>query len=189
MIRSVAYRLGLAAAAAIAVVALGSCSLDPAAPGPAQPALSAAASAAAPAANAQSAPRNFRAHLSGAGSGVDTQAQGQAVFQLNGDGTELSYKLIAANVENITQAHIHLAPEGSNGPIVAWLYPPAPPSLLIPDRFDGVLAEGTITDASLVGPLAGQPLAALLDAMRSGGAYVNLHTLQVPSGEIRGQIH
>ena len=40
---------------------------------------------------------------------------------------ELEYKLIAANIENVLQAHIHMAPAGINGPIVAWLYPSAPP--------------------------------------------------------------
>ena len=186
--RRIVYRLGLAAAVTIAAIALGSCNLDPAAPGPAKPAAALTNAAGGVNAKVDSAPRNFRAHLNGDGDAVDTRAQGQAIFQLSADGSEISYKLIAANIENITQGHIHLAPEGVNGPIVAWLYPPAPPSMLIPDRFDGVLAEGTITAASLVGPLAGQSLSALLDAMRNGGAYVNVHTLQHPPGEIRGQI-
>jgi hypothetical protein len=118
----------------------------------------------------------------------DTRAQGQAIFQVNEDGTAVSYTLIVANIENVTQAHIHLAPAGSNGGIVAWLYPAAPPSQLIEGRTQGTLGEGTLTASSLVGSLAGQPLSALLDAMRNGGAYVNVHTLQFPPGEIRGQI-
>jgi hypothetical protein len=51
-----------------------------------------------------------------------------------------------------------------------------------------VLATGTITAADLVGPLAGQPLSALVDAMEAGETYVNVHTSQFPAGEIRGQI-
>jgi 5-enolpyruvylshikimate-3-phosphate synthase len=117
-----------------------------------------------------------------------TDAQGQATFQVSGDGSTISYKLIVANIENVTQAHIHLAPAGSNGGIVAWLYPAAPPSRLIPGRTQGILGEGEITAASLVGSLSGQPLSALLDAMRNGGAYVNVHTSQFPPGEIRGQV-
>lgn len=135
-------------------------------------------------------PRNFRAHLSGGNEvpPADTLAQGQAIFQLSKDGTELHYKLIAANIDNMLQAHIHLAPEGANGAVVAWLYPSGPPATLIPGRFSGVLAEGTITAASLVGPLAGQPLSALIDAIQAGNTYVNVHTTQFPPGEIRGQI-
>jgi len=55
---------------------------------------------------------NFTAHLSGDNEvpARETLAQGQAWFQLDKEGTELSYRLIAANIENILQAHIHLAP-------------------------------------------------------------------------------
>jgi len=117
-----------------------------------------------------------------------TDAQGQAIFRINEDGTAISYKINVANIENVTQSHIHLAPAGSNGGIVAWLYPPAPPLQLIPGRSQGTLGEGEITAASLVGALAGKPLSDLINAMQSGGAYVNVHTSQFPPGEIRGQI-
>jgi hypothetical protein len=141
-------------------------------------------------AGAAPAGQSFTAHLSG-GEEVpanDSEATGEATFQVSKDGTELHYRLIVANIENVSQAHIHLAPVGVNGGIVAWLYPSAPPAQLIPGRTDGVLATGTITDANLVGTLAGQPLSALLDEMRDGNAYVNAHTSQFPGGEIRGQI-
>jgi hypothetical protein len=151
---------------------------------------------------AVAASQNYRTHLNGAGEVPvrDTKAQGQANFKLSKDGGQLHYKLIVANIENVLQAHIHLAPAGENGPIVAWLYPPAPPAIPIPGRTNGVLAEGTITAANLMGPLAGQPLTALLDAIEAGGTYVNVHTNDLvdppntgpgdfPGGEIRGQLH
>lgn len=144
------------------------------------------------AAAAQTEQKNFRASLKGRNEvpAVDTNAQGEAIFKLNEAGDEISYKLIAANIENVLQAHIHLAPAGVNGGVVVWLYPESgPPAELIPGRFDGVLAEGTITEADLVGDLTGMTLDDLLAAMRSGGTYVNIHTLQFPPGEIRGQIH
>ena len=112
-----------------------------------------------------------------------TLAQGQAIFHLSKDGETLEYKLIAANIENVLASHIHLAPSGVNGPIVAWLYVGP-----IPGRFDGVLARGTITAANLVGPLAEHPLGDLIAAMEAGNTYVNVHTTQYPGGEIRGQI-
>jgi len=135
-------------------------------------------------------PLNFRAHLSPDQEvhEVESQATGQAVFQLSKDGTELSYKLIVANIENVTMAHIHLAPAGVNGGVVAWLYPASAPPQLIPGTSNGILAEGTITVSSLVGPLAGQPLSALVDAIKEGRTYVNVHTSAYPAGEIRGQI-
>jgi hypothetical protein len=75
-----------------------------------------------------------------------------------------------------------------NGPVVAWLYPSAPPAQLLDGRSDGVLSAGVITAGNLVGPLAGQPLQALIDLMASGDTYVNVHTSQFPPGEVRGQI-
>ena len=42
----------------------------------------------------------------------DTQGQGQAIFHLSQDGTQLDYKVIASNIENVFQAHIHMAPAG-----------------------------------------------------------------------------
>ena len=67
--------------------------------------------------------RNFVAHLSGDNEvpPVDTRAQGQAKFQLSKDGNELHFKLIAANIENILQAHIHCGAAGVNGPVVVFL--------------------------------------------------------------------
>jgi hypothetical protein len=139
---------------------------------------------------ALAATRNFRTHASGRYEvpANDSKAQGQAIFQLNKDRTELHYKLIVANIQNVTQAHIHLAPAGQNGPVVAWLYPSAPPAQLIPGRTQGILGEGIITEANLVGPLAGQPLSDLIEAIETGNAYVNIHTSQFPPGEIRGNL-
>jgi CHRD domain len=131
-------------------------------------------------------------HLTGANERPvpnDSLAQGQAIFQVSEDGSEIQFKLIVANIENVTQAHIHCCAnsEGTAG-IVVWLYPSAPPAQLIPGRSQGTLAEGVITQSSLVGGLAGQPLSVLLDRITSGLAYVNVHTSQFPPGEIRGQL-
>lgn len=135
--------------------------------------------------------KNYRTHLSGGDEVpvVVTNAQGQAIFKLSDDGTELYYKLNVANIENVLQAHLHLAPAGANGPVVAWLYPSAPPAQLIPGRTNGTLAQGTITSSNLVGPLAGQSLQDLIDAIDAAGTYVNVHTTAHLGGELRGQLH
>jgi hypothetical protein len=180
------------------LLALGGCEGTPIAPGPPVPdhaTLSATGVAQNEVAARPESPgfqggRAFLAHLSGDAEvpPVDTRASGQATFQLSHDGTQLQYELVVANIENVTQAHIHIAPAGANGPVTAWLYPPGPPAQLIPGRSNGVLAEGVITAENLVGPLAGQSLADLVALMRSGDTYVNVHTSQWPGGEIRGQI-
>jgi hypothetical protein len=130
---------------------------------------------------------NFRAHLRGSNEipAVDTNAQGQAIFHVSEDGSSIHFKLIAANIENVLVAHIHLAPEGVNGPVVVFLFH----GPLIPGRFQGILAEGTFTAADLIGPLKGKPLGDLIDAMEAGNTYANIHTTAHPGGEIRGQIH
>ena len=133
---------------------------------------------------------NFRAHLAGESqvADVDTKAQGQAKFRLSADGMSLHYKLIVANIDGVFMAHIHLAPPDENGPVVAWLYPDAPPPAPISGDLNGILAEGTITDEDLVGPLSGNTLIDLVEAIRSGNTYVNVHTAENRGGEIRGQI-
>jgi hypothetical protein len=142
--------------------------------------------------------RNLVAHLSARDEVPSNQslAQGQAIFHLSADGTQLDYKLIAANIDNVVFAHIHLAPAGVNGPVVAFLFGPDAAG---GGRFSGVLAQGTVTEGDLIGPLAGQPFAALVEAMLAGNTYVNVHTDDgiapagtgpgdLPAGEIRGQI-
>lgn len=125
---------------------------------------------------------------------VATRATGQAVFRLTGDDQFLAFRLNVANIHNVVAAHIHLAPAGSNGPVVAFLYGPELPGA---GRTQGVLSEGLLESADLVGVLGGQDLSVLVTALRTGGAYINVHTRDgsgltgpgnIPSGEIRGQV-
>jgi hypothetical protein len=142
------------------------------------------------AAPASSAGPLFTAQLDGAQEvpPVATAATGSAVLQFNDAITELHFELSVFDLQDLTQAHIHLAPSGVNGPVVVWLYPEGPPAMLIPGIFSGLLASGTITDADLVGLLAGSTLVDLFNEMVAGNTYVNVHTSQYPAGEIRGQI-
>ena len=130
--------------------------------------------------------RNYVAHLSGDEEVPprDTRAQGQAIFHLSKDGTVLSYKLIATNIDNVFGAHIHSGARGVNGPIVVGLF--AGP--VAGGHHTGILAQGEVP--------ATAALIALLD---SGNAYVNVHTNDgvapantgpgdFPGGEIRGQV-
>ena len=60
---------------------------------------------------------------------------------------------------------------------------------------NGQLSEGTITNANVI-PRPPSPVCPdgvanfdeLIERMRSGDAYVNVHTLVFPGGEIRGDI-
>jgi hypothetical protein len=126
---------------------------------------------------------------------VATNATGVATFKLSADETELRFRLIVAYIHNVTQAHIHCGAAGVNGPVVLFLYPAGPPAVLIPGRFQGVLASGTRTGADVIAvpdsaacPGGVSNFDQLIAKMRSGDAYVNVHTIQFPPGEIRGQI-
>ena len=125
----------------------------------------------------------------------ESQARGNAIFKLSGDGTSLDYKLIVANIDNVTQAHIHCGPAGVNGPVVVFLYPSAPPAVLIPGTSNGILNQGTATQANVIArpdsPACPGGIATLADVVArlgDGGAYVNVHTSALPGGEIRGQV-
>jgi hypothetical protein len=119
---------------------------------------------------------------------VTTRGTGFAAFELVPAGNALRYWLFVNTLQNVQMAHIHIGAAGVNGPVAIWLYPPAPPARLIAGAVAGFIGEGTITTANFAGPLAGQPFSALLTAMNTGQAYVNVHTNQFPGGEIRGQI-
>jgi hypothetical protein len=143
---------------------------------------------------------------------ADSHAQGQALIRIADNELSFDYKLIASNIENIPQAHIHCGPAGVNGPIIIWLYPSPTSTAALPGgagRHDGVLAEGTIisgatlhlrpvaaTNAACPGGVA--TFAQALAKIRGGQAYVNVHTNDgvgaqntgpgdFPGGEIRGQ--
>lgn len=118
---------------------------------------------------------------------VDTDASGHMSLQLSDDETELSFELVVSSIEDVTQAHIHLAPPGVNGPVVAFLFGFVPGGVTI----DGTLAEGTITEEDLIArPQVGfgGTMEELIGRLRAGAAYVNVHTVAHPPGEIRGQL-
>lgn len=137
---------------------------------------------------------NFTATLSGANEvpAVTTTATGTATVALSGN--ELSYTINAENLQNAVLGHIHLAAAGVNGPVRLNLCGTGAPQ---PACTSGTGVVATGTDGVTVGSPA-ITFDELLSAMRSGGAYVNLHTNAAgctpgnqgcnAGGEIRGQI-
>jgi len=133
-----------------------------------------------------------------------TGASGVLTLQLSKDGQSMDYILDIANISNVTQAHIHVAPRGSNGPIVIWLFPSVKTRTALPGGGGPVarlLVEGTFTaaDFTTTGPLAGKTMADFVALVNAAGAYGNVHTNDgvgdantgpgdFPGGEIRGQL-
>jgi hypothetical protein len=90
-------------------------------------------------------------------------------------------------MNSVMGAHIHSGKQGQNGPVVAGLFNPdmsGPPTGTV----NGLLKKGTLTSTNLSGQLAGKQISDLVNLIKSGGAYVNVHTTKNQNGEIRGQI-
>ncbi|MFL5584726.1 MAG: CHRD domain-containing protein [Gemmatimonadaceae bacterium] len=150
----------------------------------------------------------FTPATSGGPAPADSRAQGEAIFRVNDDGT-VDFRLIASNIHNVIMSHIHCGNANVNGPIRMWLFPVIGPSgAALPvglEDQNGVLASGTFTLGTVTCPATsvGRPQGAqdmpLLEAIRAGLTYVNVHTNDgvaptntgpgdFPGGEIRGQL-
>lgn len=130
---------------------------------------------------------HFNASLSGKNEvpAKETNAVGEVIVTISKDETSVHYKVIVANIENVVASHFHMAPANANGGVVKGIFQNPNPQPSGP--MNGILAEGDITGADLVGALAGN-LAGFIDAIRKGNIYVNVHTTKYPSGELRGQL-
>lgn len=124
-----------------------------------------------------------------------TTASGQATFTLRGDGS-VAYAIDVSGITNVVAAHIHApAATDANAGVIVTLFS-GPRTGLV----NGRLAQGNFTRADLTttgAPLV--PMDSVLTWMRTGRAYVNVHTSDgvdppntgagdFPGGEIRGQI-
>ena len=115
---------------------------------------------------------------------VNSPGSGAARFQLTDGGNALDFEVRVANTTGIVFAHLHQAVAGQNGPVVVTLIPAQPAAGLQ----NGVIATGKITKETLSGPLTGEELSDLIDGLREGRIYVNIHTETNRSGELRGQV-
>jgi hypothetical protein len=87
------------------------------------------------------------------------------------------YAINVKNIDKVLYAHIHEGKDGVNGPIVVTLFNPSSPTGTIDGTFGSSIFEGS---------LKGKQMSDLLDLIKNKQAYVNVHTVQNPPGEIRG---
>jgi hypothetical protein len=139
---------------------------------------------------------NFREQLSGyEETPLALSTPGQAKFETRLDKTAISYRLSYRDLEApVTQAHIHFGAEGQSGGISVFLCTnlgngpvgtqecPAQPATV----------TGTIVPDDVIGPAAqgidpGE-FDELVDAIRAGATYANVHTEKYEAGEIRAQL-
>ena len=139
--------------------------------------------------------RNVREHLTGYEEvpSVSTAATGEFRAEVRDD--KIRYRISYSALDGaVTQSHIHFGQESVNGGISAFFCsnlgngpagtqacPPGPATV-----------EGTIEAKDVIGPAAqgidpGQ-YGELLQAIRAGVTYANVHSTKFPGGEIRAQI-
>jgi CHRD domain len=122
----------------------------------------------------------FRATLAGSEEvpAKVTGGFGTAGVNINSNNT-MDIVVEVHGLQNITASHIHIQARGVNGPVRLGFLP----SGTIPS-VDGILVNHTFGPADVTGVSYDE----LVAAIRSGNAYVNVHTTVNPGGEIRGQL-
>jgi len=115
---------------------------------------------------------------------VETIATGTATFTFEPVLDRAYFVLKVSNLDGATASRLKEGKLGTNGQGVLILYPG--PDIAGP--FTGVLAQGYFNASALIGSLKGKTIADLKVLLESGGAYVNVGTVNNPDGELRGQV-
>jgi hypothetical protein len=154
--------------------------------------------------NANGKGRTFSTALSGYNeTPLTLNSPGSGVFKatLSRDGTSLDYTLTYDGLtSDATQAHVHFGAPAITGQIILFLCTnlgnaPAGSAGAQSCPTSGGTVSGTLTAADVIArptqnvPAGDAGFAAILQAMRVGAAYANVHTIAFPSGEIRGAVH
>jgi hypothetical protein len=123
--------------------------------------------------NATAAPATLVASLEGRNEVTSGASVGQALELIGIQGDTLSYSVSWRGIDPPTEADIHAAGRGADGPVVLTLFTTPQPA--------GGFASGTVTvnDPALLAELQSNP----------GSFYTDLHTDQFPDGAVRAQLH
>lgn len=104
---------------------------------------------------------------------VTTDARGEGYFYLTPSLGILHYTIAVTDIVSATASHIHLAPIGTSGGVIFPLF--------------NASSGATLDDEHPLGGALQLNAQNLVDLL-TGYYYVNVHTADVPSGAIRGQI-
>jgi CHRD domain len=135
--------------------------------------------------SAHAATVTFNANLLGANETPPNSSTGSGVgnFTFDTVAQDITFSLsYSALTSNAAMGHIHFGPPGIAGPIIL----PFSPS---PTGTSGTLS-GTLTTANLINQATSGivTFTDIYNAALAGNLYANLHTVEFPAGEIRGQL-
>ena len=123
-------------------------------------------------ASALAAPENFQVQLSGAEQVPAVQSSGTATADLtyDPDTKVLTWSVTYSGLSSpVTMAHFHTGATGKNGKPSLWLTMKGSPVS------SPITGQATLTDVQAKQLLAGH-------------WYINVHTMDHPAGEVRGQV-
>ncbi|HUE82230.1 MAG TPA: CHRD domain-containing protein [Pyrinomonadaceae bacterium] len=133
---------------------------------------------------------------------VSTGANGEFQARISNDETQIQWELKYSDLEGaVQQAHIHFGQKGVNGGITVFLCtnlgngpagiqpcPPAPATISGTITAADVSPDIPATQAARTQGINTGEIGELIDAIRAGATYVNVHSTMWPGGEIRSQI-
>lgn len=133
---------------------------------------------------------------------VSTTGNGTFNATISKDGSRIDWELSYADTQSaVQQAHIHLGQKDVNGGISVFLCTnlgngpagiqpcPAAPATISGTIFAADVSPNIPATAAARGQgLNTGEIDELIQAIRAGMTYVNVHTTAIPSGEIRSQI-
>jgi CHRD domain len=130
---------------------------------------------------------------------INSTGSGDFTATISKDGKSISYTESYQDLSStVLQSHIHFGRPGLTGGIVLFLCTNLTPPLGVPTpqacpAFPATIT-GTLTEADVIA-VPGQGIdsgaagfAEMIQAIKAGAAYVNVHTTNHPSGEIRGRL-
>lgn len=130
---------------------------------------------------------------------VSTKAKGRFKAEINDQAQSIHFELSYNDLEGaVTQAHIHFGQHHSVGGIVVWLCQttgtPAPaavaaltPTCPVSGTVTGSIGPSQVLAQAAQGIEAGA-FDELVQAIRAGATYANVHSTLHAPGEIRGQL-
>jgi hypothetical protein len=126
---------------------------------------------------------------------VSSPAEGHFSAEIDTVNDEITYEMTFSGLQApVTQSHIHFAQRNVNGAIVVWLCgtatnpgPAGTQTCPQSGTISGVIHGSDIQTVPSQGIATGE-FDELVNAIRNGLAYANIHTMQSPGGEMRGQL-